>query len=324
MDQDLVSVVVPAYNEEASLGACLDAVLAQDHPVLQVVVVDGASEDRTAEVVQARMARDSRVELVQCSRQRIPASLNAGLARARGAWFVRVDAHSTIPPDYVRLAVERLREGRWGGVGGRKDAVGRTPAGRAIAVALGSRLGVGGSTYHHGTAVQEVDHVPFGAYPTELLRRLGGWDEGLEANEDFELDQRVRATGRPLLFDPRMVISWECRQSVPELWRQYHRYGRGKADVAVRHPRSLRGRHVLPPALVLYTAAAGLVAGRRPRSAVVMVLPYAAVVVAESGRCARQLPAPREALWLPAAFVTMHLAWGTGFLRQASSALRRR
>ena len=72
-----------------------------------------------------------------------------------------------------------------GGVGGRKDGVGSTPAGRAIAAVMGSKFGVGNSKYHHSTEVEEVDHVPFGAYPVDVIRDLGGWDEDLVANEDF-------------------------------------------------------------------------------------------------------------------------------------------
>ena len=112
---------------------------------------------------------------------------------------------------------------------------------------MGSRLGVGGSAYHHGTRPQEVDHLPFGAYPTALVRELGGWDENLVANEDFEFDYRLREAGHPLLFDPGLVIRWHCRQSIGDLYRQYHRYGRGKVDVAWLHPESLRPRHIAPP-----------------------------------------------------------------------------
>jgi len=101
---DLVTVVIPARNEEAFLGACLDAVCAQDYQNLQIIVVDGGSKDRTAAVVAARMATDQRVEILTNPTHLIAVSLNLALAAARGPWLVRADAHSTIPPDYVRLA----------------------------------------------------------------------------------------------------------------------------------------------------------------------------------------------------------------------------
>lgn len=321
---ELVTVVIPAADEEGFIGACLDSVRKQDYARLQIVVVDGASTDRTADIVREHQAQDPRIELVRYSERRIAGSLNCGLERARGRWLVRVDAHSTIGPTYVSTAVEHLRTGDWGGVGGRKDAVGRTPAGRAIAVAMSSRLGVGNSTYHHGTRVQEVDHLPFGAYPTELVRQLGGWDQNLLANEDYEFDYRVRRTGNRLLFDPRMVIKWQCRESVADLYRQYRRYGKGKADVARLHPTSLSARHVLPPALVAYLGVAATVALRRPRWAGMMAGPYVLALGAESVRCAPRLDDVRDRSHLPAAFVAMHVGWGMGFWSGLAGIVRRR
>jgi succinoglycan biosynthesis protein ExoA len=312
VQEDLVTVVVPAYNEEVHLGACLDSVLAQDHAHLQVVVVDSNSSDGTADIVRARMAEDARVELVQHDRRNIPSALNAALHRARGTWLVRVDAHSTVGPTYVSTAVDRLRDHRWSGVGGRKDGVGSTCAGCAIAVAMGSRLGVGNSVYHWGTTPQEVDHLAFGAYSVDVLRQVGGWDERLTANEDFELDHRLREAGHHLLFDPALVIDWQCRQSVPDLFRQYRRYGRGKVDVAVLHPDSLRPRHLVPPLFVAYSTLAAALGPRHPRWLLAMLGPYAAVVLGESVRSGRALSSARERVWLPPAFVAMHVGWGVG------------
>lgn len=321
--EQLVTVVIPASNEEACLGACLASVQAQDYRRLQIIVVDGASTDGTCDVVRSRMATDTRIELRRNSRRNIPSSLNMALAAARGRWLVRVDAHSTVEPSYVGLAVELLRRGSWGGVGGRKEAVGVTSAGKAIAAALGSRMGVGNSTYHYGTSAQEVEHVPFGAYPVDLARQMGGWDERLFANEDFEFDYRLRQAGWHLLFDPRLVIRWQCRQSCSALFRQYHRYGRGKVDVARLHPESLRLRHMLPPAFVTYLVAVAAVAPRRPKHAALMVVPYLVPLLAASTVCEDTFDRPRERAWVPVAFVAMHVGWGTGFYRGMGQLLRR-
>lgn len=321
-DTDLVTVLIPALDEAASIGACLDAVQAQDYQHLQIVVVDNGSTDDTVEIVRRHRAADGRVEVVECPRPRIPAALNAGLSVARGRWLVRIDAHSTVGPDYVRLAVGRLAEGRWGGVGGRKDGVGVTRAGRAIAAAMGSRFGVGGSTYHHGTTAREVDHVAFGAYPLEILRGLGGWDENIAANEDFEMDQRIREAGWPLLFDPQLVVAWQCRQSIPDLFGQYRRYGSGKVAVAARHPGSVRLRHVLPPAAVAYFAAAAVLGLWRPRLSMLMVSPYLTAVGLAGASTARTLNSPAERALVAPAFVAMHVGWGVGFWIGVARAVR--
>lgn len=312
-DDDPVTVVIPALNEEQNIGSTLRSVRDQDYEALQILVVDGGSSDGTQWLVQAQMAEDSRIELLCNPRKTIPVSLNLALGQAKGRWLVRVDAHSAIPPSYVRTAVSHLRTGSWGGVGGRKDGVGHTAAGLAIAAAMGTRFGVGGSVYHHGTSESEVDHIPFGAYPVALVRELGGWDERLVANEDYEFDFRLRMAGHKLLFDPDLVIEWQCRQSVPDLFRQYHRYGSGKFDVALLHPTSLRLRHLLPPLLIAYFASALVMSTRRPAWSVAMVTPYCAALGVASMGTARTLHSSAAQIQVPGAYLAMHLGWGLGF-----------
>jgi glycosyltransferase involved in cell wall biosynthesis len=321
---DLVTVVVPARNEEITLPACLRSISAQTWSNLQIVVVDGASRDRTVDVVRQVQSTDRRVELVHNPNSIIPVSMNLALAVARGRWLVRVDAHSTIPSDYVATAVALLRSGDWGGVGGRKDGVGETAAGRAIAAAMGSRFGVGNSTYHYGDRRQTVEHIPFGCYPVDLLRKVGGWDEKLRVNQDFELDYRLRTLGRRLLFDPALVIHWHSQQRVPDLYRQYKRYGAGKFRVAVKHPRSVRARHLAAPGLVAALAVASVAAPGRPKFAAGLALPYAAALTAATVTTARRLPDPGSRSWVAPAFAAMHLGWGIGFWSAAAAEVHSR
>jgi cellulose synthase/poly-beta-1,6-N-acetylglucosamine synthase-like glycosyltransferase len=310
--EDLVTVVIPARNEERFIAACLDSVQSQDYPRLQIIVVDGASDDHTAEIVRGYVELDGRVELLINPDRIIPRSLNLALGAARGRWLVRVDAHAAVPADYVRRAVAHLRTGDYAGVGGRKNGVGVTPAGRAIAAAMASRFGVGNSTYHYGTEPQTVEHVPFGAYSVDVARRLGGWDQRLVVNQDFEFDYRIRAAGMRLLFDPELVIEWHCRQSVPDLYRQYRRYGKGKVTVAALHPRSVRLRHLMAPMLVASGALAATVAVRRPGWGAALVAPYAALLLGSSVRTARKLDSPGDRIWVAPAFAAMHVGWGVG------------
>ncbi len=322
-DSDLVTVIMPARDESGFIGAALEGIQAQDYRNLQiVVVVDGGTRDDTADIVARRAAADPRVELHHNPDGGIPRSLNIALAAARGRWLVRVDAHSTVEHDYVRRNATRLQEGSWGGVGGRKDGHGVTPAGRAIAAALGSPFGVGGSVYHHGEAEQEVDHIPFGSYPVALLRELGGWDEDLVANEDYEFDYRLRMAGHKLLFDPDIKISWHSRQTVADLYKQYRRYGSGKVAVALKHPASMRPRHVLVPAFLAYLVLAALVALRRPGLAAVLVAPYAAALAAASAKTGRELDTAEERRSVAPAFLAMHIGWGVGFWSGVGAAVR--
>lgn len=310
--EPLVSIVIPALNEQDSISAALDSVLGQTWRNTEVIVVDGGSTDATLDILADYSSFDSRVRVVPNPGRTQPAAMNVALAAARSDWLVRVDAHSTVPPTYVEGAMAHLSTGRWGGVGGRKDGVGFTEVGKAIAAALGSPFGVGNSTYHHGTATETVDHIPFGAYPVALARSLGGWDESITANEDYEFDYRLRQAGHELLFDPALVIWWQTRESIPDFARQYRRYGAGKAMVIRRHPESAAVRHLIPAALLAVLAAAAIVSPKRPRLAAAAVAPYLGVVAAGSIAAAGRVPM-RSGRWLPAAFAAMHLSYGFGW-----------
>jgi len=322
---ELVTVVIPARNEVDTIEGVLRSVLGQTHAALQVVVVDGCSRDGTREIVERVAAADGRVELLTNPDRVIPMALNLAEAHARGRWLVRVDAHSRIPVDYVERVVAHLRSGRWGGVGGRKNGRGHTPQGRAIAAVMGSPFAQGNSVYHYGTEPQPVDHVPFGAYPVDLVRELGGWTEAQLVNEDYEFDYRLRRSGHELLFDPSIEIDWDCRQSVGALFRQYRRYGAGKVQTLRRHPESAGVRHLAAPAMVAVLAVAGvLVLSRRTRRvAMVLAAPYLGLVLAGTATTIGRVEGV-DRIWVAPAFVALHVGWGSGFWSEVLAGFRGR
>src|SRR6266567_4088883 len=109
----MISFIVPAYNEERLLGATLDALHAAGHAageLYELVVVDDASTDRTAMIVQRHGAL-----LVSVAHRQIAATRNSGARRANGDLFIFVDADTTVNEAVVRSAVEALRGGAAGG-----------------------------------------------------------------------------------------------------------------------------------------------------------------------------------------------------------------
>src|SRR3989442_11010361 len=98
-----VSVIMPCLNEERFIGACLDSILATQHPhdQMEVLVVDGMSSDRTRAIVEEYVARDPRVRLLDNVKHITPSALNVAIRAARGDIIVRMDAHVVYPPEYI-------------------------------------------------------------------------------------------------------------------------------------------------------------------------------------------------------------------------------
>lgn len=257
-----VTVVVPARREAADIGRCLDALGDQDLPLgrVQVVVVDGASDDGTAEVARAHLARFGfgRVDVVDNPVASTPSNLNVGLALAEGEILCRVDARSLVPPGYLRTCAETLR-GRpdIAVVGGSQVAVARGGAAAEVGIAraLNNRVTMGLSKYRRGGVDGPSDTVYLGAFRTEALRAEGGWDERLGTNQDFDLNRRMSERGL-VWFVGGLPVGYVPRADHRALFRQYLRFGAAKArywrDTGDRpQARQLALLAVLPAALVL-------------------------------------------------------------------------
>src|SRR5215212_8753222 len=220
-----VSIIMPVRNEAASLDAALASVCSQATDAsIEVIVIDDHSTDGSRGITERWMARDTRVRLISSPRRGISQSLNCGLEATRGRYLVRVDGHSVVPPDYAQALLDHIRSDACEGAGGHKRAVGQGPFGRAVAAAHGSRFGIGDSKYHYSQRQELVDHIPFGAYVTELAHAIGGWDEELRTNEDYDFDFRYQLAGGRLLFDPAVVVDWHVRETPAKLAQQYYGY----------------------------------------------------------------------------------------------------
>ncbi len=321
--QPTVTVIVPCFNEEATIGALLSAILRQTFPLdrLEVVIADGLSRDGTRDVI-ARFKRENpvlRIDVINNDERTIPSGLNRAIQASSGSVIVRLDAHSIPIPEYVERCVLALEHDLGDNVGGVWSIVpgGSGPMARGIAAAAAHPLGAGDALYRLGGTARTVDTVPFGAFRRELLSRVGGFDERLLTNEDYEFNFRVRRAGGRVWLDPNIRSEYVARGSLPELARQYWRYGLWKFRMLIRHPRSLRWRQAVPPIFVFTILGLAALAPfwhqARVGLALLAALYLAALILAGADMALRR----RDARILPAgmaALATMHFAWGGGFL----------
>jgi succinoglycan biosynthesis protein ExoA len=310
------SVLMPVLNEAAHIERSIGAVLAQSFERgLELLVVDGGSQDGTRAIIGRLADADARVRLLLNPARRIPNALNIGLRQARGQYVARMDAHAFYPPDYLARAVERFESGEVDCVSGPQLPHGEGRWSRRVALALGTRVGMGGASFRNAKREIEVDTAFTGVWRRETLERLGGWDERWPINEDAELAARIREAGGRYVCLPAMAARYVPRNSLSQLARQYHRYGMYREKTARHHPLGLRPSHVLSPGLVL-TLAAGLPASSPARPlARVGLLAYAGALAAGTAEAAAAGDGDvSDLVWLPLVFATMHLSWGAGFL----------
>jgi hypothetical protein len=191
---------------------------------------------------------------------------------------------------------------------------------RAVALALRTRLGRGGSRkwgVETGTAggEYELDSGVFcGVWERAALLEVGGWDERFTRNQDSEMAGRFLARGERLVCLPAMAANYTPRRSLGGLWRQYFEYGQFRALTAGHHPHTLRRSALLPPAVVLAGVVSLLPSSPvRGLSRTALAL-YGLVLGAAGAGALADADPPRDALVVPVVLPVMHLAHGSGFL----------
>ncbi len=310
------SVIVPVLNEETHIEKSVAAILGQRFGgSLEVLVIDGGSEDATPEILERIAGADSRIRILANPERLIPNALNIGLSHARGDYVVRMDAHTYYPADYVGTAIRRFEDGDVACVSGPQVPHGEGRWSRRIALALRTRLGMGGATFRNAARETEVDTAFTGVWRRSTLLELGGWDESWPINEDAELAARIREGGGRYVCVPEMAARYVPRRSLPALARQYWSYGQYRAKTARHHPIALRRSHVLPPAVALTFAAAALAPPRWRRPARAALVIYAVGLTAGVAEAAEhEASTPGDVAWVPAVLAMMHVSWGAGFL----------
>jgi succinoglycan biosynthesis protein ExoA len=316
---EMVTVIVPMYNEERYIFGCLNAILSQDYQgSVEVLVIDGGSTDDSRQIVH-RLMDESRIPIrLLCNPKRIvPTSFNMGIRAAQGDIVVRVDAHAVIEKDYVRKCVEYLHSSGADNVGGLMRPVqNQTRIGQTIALAMSCPFGVGTGKFHYSEREEFVDTVYLGAFRKSTLLALGGYDETFLRNQDYELNYRIRQAGGKILLTPAIKSHYYTRSSLRKLWSQYFQYGFWKMQMLRKHPRSVRVRQLVPPLFVLTLLLSGALSAFSSLAAWVFPLVIASYLSLSltfsfsiaARRGWRYLPI------LPVIFACLHLSWGLGFL----------
>jgi succinoglycan biosynthesis protein ExoA len=318
-----VSVIVPCYNEEKTIRLLLDALYAQTFArhEMEVIIADGMSSDGTRKVITLFQQEfpDLEIRVIDNPKRNIPAGLNVALVAATGEYVIRLDAHSVPDKEYVKRSVDGL-EGRLGdNVGGVWDIQpgGSNWVARSIAAAATSPVGTGNASYRYATKASAVDTVPFGAFRKSYLDQIGGWDELLLSNEDYELNMRIKKMGGKVWLDPTIRCVYFTRTTFSALAKQYWRYGYWKAQMLKRYPATALARQFLPPllaaSLFFFLVLSIWVILARWVLLLELFL-YGMTLLGIGLNLAIKKHDSALIIGVPGAVAVMHLVWGTGLL----------
>ena len=248
-----VSVVVPAFNEDIGIAATIRSLLASDHPVVDVVVVDDGSTDATAAVVET-FAADG-VRLIRQANTGKPAALNAGIAAATHDILVLVDGDTVFEPTTIGELVEPLTDPAVGAVSGNTKVANRTGLlGRWQHIEYVQGFNLDRRMYD---VLQCMPTVPgaVGAFRRTALADVGGVSDDTLA-EDTDVTMALVRRGWQVVYAETAIAWTEAPASLRALWRQRYRWSYGTMQAMWKHRSALfeRGRlgRVSLPYLLLF------------------------------------------------------------------------
>ncbi|MBN2592783.1 MAG: glycosyltransferase family 2 protein [Sedimentisphaerales bacterium] len=260
-DSPFVNIIMPIRNEADFIERAIRSILDNDYPAdrMEILVVDGMSDDGTREIVDGLSKMDNRIKILDNPKQITPTAMNIGIKAARGDLFIRVDGHVEIPADFISKSIRCLHEHPQAWVaGGHIKTVADSFVGKVIAAAMQSPIGVGNSRFRLGDYEGWIDTLAFGAHYKWIVDKIGYFDEELVRNQDDEFNLRIILAGGKIWMSKSIQSIYFSRGSLRKLWRQYFQYGFWRIRTLQKHKRPANFRQIVPLLFVLSLLLTGL------------------------------------------------------------------
>lgn len=324
MNSGLISVIIPCRNEEEFIANTLDSILESNYDInsMEILVVDGMSDDRTREIVSEYAQKNPMIRLIDNPQRTVPYAMNYGIEQSHGDVIVRLDAHSVYPSNYISELVHWLKELNVENVGGVWDA---TPTNdsleaRAVAYATAHPFGIGNAQYRisEKTEPYEVDTVPFGCYRRDVFDKIGLFDTDLTRNQDDELNARLIQDGGKIYLIPTLKIKYFARENFSKLVKMFFQYGYFKPLVNLKLKQPATLRQFVPPLFVLFlffvVLSFFIMPALSPLFVAVLTL-YATIDLYVSYNLSKKYHDMQLLPYLASSFVLIHLSYGYGYLK---------
>jgi glycosyltransferase involved in cell wall biosynthesis len=314
-----VTVIMPIRNEAGFIERAIRSVLNNDYPPdkMEILVVDGMSNDGTREIVERLCKADNRVKLLNNPAKIQAVAMNIGIKACRGEIFIRVDGHADVPPDFIKKSMKCLSEhpDAWV-VGGYWKTVSQGYVGKVIAAATQCPMGVGNAKHRLGNFDGWVDTVPYGAHHKWILDKVGCFDEELVRSEDDEFNNRVLLAGGKIWLSSSIWSTYYARSSLKKLWRQYFQDGFWRTRTLQKHGKPAAIRRVVP--LLFISSLAILALAGIPwvlfRWMLAIELGAYAVGLVYGSIDVGRRAGWKHSLLAPVVFAILHFAYGLGCL----------
>ena len=234
-ESPLISVVIPAYNAETTIGSCIRALCNQTLSLpYEIIVVDDGSDDRTATIAQA-----SGATVIRTSRARPAAARNAGIAAARGSIICFTDADCEATAEWLVEITNPLSDPHVTAAKGTYATHQRSLVARFVQLEYEDKYDL----MARAASIDFIDTYS-AAYRASVLNEIGGFDPRFIYLEDQELSFRLAALEKVMVFQPSAIVYHTHVDNLKEYLKKKFTIGYWKTQVVRRFPeRAVRDSH---------------------------------------------------------------------------------
>ncbi len=315
----IISVVIPARNEEQSIQNCIEHIYANKLPEnveIEVSVVDGLSTDDTAKIVSTLQDKYKTLHLVENPAQTTPIAFNLGIKNSKGDYVTIVGARQYLSPTYFQQILKSFEiDDKIKCVGGSIHNIFTNEVSRYIAMAMDSPFGVGGGNFRVANASSFVDTVGTPMYHKSTFEEFGLFDENLVRNQDDEYNFRLTSAGYKIYQNIDATTEYRVRASFKNLKKQYYQYGYWKVYVNKKVKTITTVRQLFPAILVLSIVLGGILSFVHPILLLTWISGISCYILLSIYFALKKSKHPRAALNVMLAFYILHFSYGLGYLK---------
>lgn len=228
MNNYIISFIIVARNASSSITKLFDNIKNQtyEHKKIEIILVDSDSADTTKELMEEFSGDFNRIIVLDNFNKNLPCGWNVALKESKGDIIVRVDAHASIPSDFIENIVCDFKKGE-NVVGGLRPSViqENNPWQKTLLFAETSLFGSGIALYRRAEKKRYVNSVAHGAYSRKAFETVGGYDERLIRTEDNDMHYRMHKAGYKILFDPKIKSYHNVRNGFLKMIKQKYANG---------------------------------------------------------------------------------------------------
>ncbi|MBA7521919.1 hypothetical protein ES705_14031 [subsurface metagenome] len=315
----IVSFIIVARNASQHLPRIFSDILAQDYPVdrLELLLIDGRSTDDTRTIMEdfGKAHKEFNVKVLDNPGKILSCGWNVGLAEAKGDIILRVDAHSSIPPNFISRNVEAILSGESIVGGATISKIHKNIWPGLLSMAEGSKFGSGIADFRNPGPPRYVDTLAYAAYKRSVFEKVGGYHERLVRSQDNEIHYRMKKAAFKFFFDPAIKSFHTPRSTLYGILKQKYNDGFWVGLIMGIQPRCFGVRHFVPSLFVgalVIVFVLGIVWNWFPFIFLTVSYGICAIVFTIEALLKAPLKIKPLCLFLPFIFLLMHTSYGVG------------